>query len=100
MNISPMTVPVLEAYLFGSPEFRRRCKTLPFAATHKATSLLAYLLLHKQAPHSREKLATLFWGDVSDEQARHSLRTALAALKLIGNSVNTAPCVKTSETNC
>ena len=42
---------------------------------HKVESLLAYLLLHPQS-HTREKLATLCWGDVPDAQARHSLRTA------------------------
>src|SRR5205823_1400988 len=37
---------------------------------------LAYLVLHPN-PHAREHLAALFWGDTPDEQARHSLRTAL-----------------------
>ena len=30
---------------------------------------------------ARKKLAALFWGDSTDEQARHSLRTALATLR-------------------
>src|SRR5438034_11197101 len=47
---------------------------------HKLESLLAYLLLHPLA-HTREKLATLCWGDVPDVQARHSLRTALNTLR-------------------
>lgn len=46
----------------------------------KVGSLLAYLLLHPE-PHSRDLLATLLWGDSSDAQARHSLRTALATLR-------------------
>ncbi len=46
----------------------------------KVEALLAYLLLHpEQQP--RDYLATLFWGDSADEQARHSLRTALATLR-------------------
>ena len=44
--------------------------------TRKTESLLAYLVLHPD-PHSREKLATLFWGDSSDTAARGSLRKAL-----------------------
>jgi DNA-binding SARP family transcriptional activator len=48
--------------------------------THKIESLLAYLVLHPES-QSREKLAVLLWGDSTDDQARTSLRTALAALR-------------------
>ena len=73
--------PLFEAYLLGSPEFRLNGEVLPFIVTRKTLSLLAYLLLHSHITYSREKLASLFWGDVSDQQARHSLRTALASLR-------------------
>lgn len=46
----------------------------------KVESLLAYLLLHPEK-HARDHLATLLWGDSSDAQARHSLRTALATVR-------------------
>ncbi len=46
----------------------------------KVESLLAYLLLHP-GQHARDQLATLLWGDSTDTQARHSLRTALATLR-------------------
>jgi predicted ATPase/DNA-binding SARP family transcriptional activator len=46
----------------------------------KVESLLAYLILHPER-HSRDHLATLLWGDSSDAQARHSLRTALATIR-------------------
>ncbi len=46
----------------------------------KVESLLAYLILYPQE-HRREQLATLFWGDSTDEQARASLRTSLNVLK-------------------
>lgn len=46
----------------------------------KVESLLAYLVLHPEQ-HTRDHLATLFWGDSSDTQARHSLRTALATVR-------------------
>jgi predicted ATPase/DNA-binding SARP family transcriptional activator len=71
----------LQVYLLGSREVRRGSSVLPPFPTQKTTSLLAYLLLQRHHSHSREKLAALYWGDVSDEQARHSLRTALAALR-------------------
>jgi non-specific serine/threonine protein kinase len=81
MNPSTSTIPALEAHLFGSPEFRRDGKVLPLLVTRKTLSLLAFLLLHQRSTHSREKLAALLWGDASDQQARHSLRTALATLR-------------------
>ena len=80
MNTSGPTAHILEARGFGSPEFRRHGEALPPLAAHKTTSLLAHLILHNHCPHSREKLAALFWGDVLDERARHSLRTTLANL--------------------
>jgi non-specific serine/threonine protein kinase len=48
--------------------------------TRKTESLLAYLVLHPDS-HSREKLATLFWGDSSDTAARGSLRKSLNFLR-------------------
>ena len=75
------TKPVLVVHLLGSPEFRLNGEFLPLIVTRKTLSLLAYLLLHPYRTHAREKLAALFWGDVSDQQARHSLRTALASLR-------------------
>jgi predicted ATPase/DNA-binding SARP family transcriptional activator len=81
LDTSSSTTFNLEAYLLGSPIFRRDGEILPLLITRKTLSLLAYLLLHQHNAHSREKLASLFWGDVSDQQARHSLRTALATLR-------------------
>jgi DNA-binding SARP family transcriptional activator len=47
----------------------------------KAEALLAYLCLYPGRPQSREKLATLLWGDTPDEQARSSLRQAFSAIR-------------------
>ncbi len=66
----------LVIYLFGRPEFRLDDAPLPLA-THKTQSLLAYLVLRRERPHSRDELATLFWGDHDEVHARHSLATAL-----------------------
>lgn len=55
--------------------------------TRKIESLLCLLALEPE-PHAREKLAALFWGDVSDEQARGSLRKALTLLrKAMGDEI-------------
>src|SRR5215467_12278930 len=69
----------LRLYLLGAFRLERGTRTLRLS-THKADSLFAYLALHPEK-HPREKLAALFWGDATDEQARHSLRSALSALR-------------------
>jgi predicted ATPase/DNA-binding SARP family transcriptional activator len=81
MGASAAAEELLQVCLLGSPEVRRGSNVLPPLPTQKTTSLLAYLLLHKHRSHTREKLAALYWGDVSDELARHSLRIALATLR-------------------
>jgi TolB-like protein len=73
--------PVFTLDLLGG--FSLRCvaggpATLP---TRKAQLLLAYLALPAGLAHSREKLAMLLWGDRLDQQARASLRNALAAIR-------------------
>ena len=44
-------------------------------------SLLAYLLLHGDAPQPRERLAFMFWPDSQEAQARTNLRQALHLLR-------------------
>src|SRR5260221_126629 len=46
----------------------------------KILALLAYLILEASGRHSMEKLATLFWGESPDAQARASLRHGLYSL--------------------
>src|SRR5512141_1245168 len=48
--------------------------------TRKEEGLLAYLVLHPGS-HPREVLAELYWGDTPEEQAKGSLRAALADLR-------------------
>lgn len=43
----------------------------------KSELLAAYLALHPGV-HTREKLASLFWGNSTDEDARRALRVTLA----------------------
>jgi len=69
----------LRIYLFGPLRITRDGIAVHLPR-RKTESLLAYLVLHPE-PQTRDFLATLFWGDSSDEQARHSLRTALASLR-------------------
>ena len=49
--------------------------------TRKTQALLAYLALPPGQSHSRDKLATLLWGDRSQSQARGRFRETLFALR-------------------
>ena len=49
--------------------------------TRKTGVLLAYLAMSRDYAAPREELATLLWGGCSDQQARQSLRQALALLR-------------------
>ena len=44
-------------------------------------ALLAYLLLHRDAPQSRQRIAFLFWPDTSEAQAQTNLRQLLHHLR-------------------
>ncbi|MFT5439318.1 MAG: DNA-binding SARP family transcriptional activator [Alphaproteobacteria bacterium] len=47
----------------------------------KTQGLVAYLALNTEMPPSRDRLMALFWGDRFAEQARQSLRQAIAKLR-------------------
>ncbi len=64
----------------------------------KAQGLLAFLALRPGQGHSREKLATLFWGDRPEGEARHSLRQALLALRKVLPDGRAAPLLVQGET--
>jgi DNA-binding SARP family transcriptional activator len=49
--------------------------------TPRLQSLLAYLLLHRDAPQSRHRLAFLFWPDSQEAQALTNLRNLLYRLR-------------------
>ncbi|KPK04559.1 MAG: hypothetical protein AMJ56_17200, partial [Anaerolineae bacterium SG8_19] len=50
-------------------------------AAERPQTLLAYLLLHRHAPQSRQHLAFLLWSDSSESQARSNLRNLLHNLR-------------------
>jgi DNA-binding SARP family transcriptional activator len=45
--------------------------------TARLQALLAFLVLHRDTPQSRQHLAFLFWPDSTEAQARNNLRQAL-----------------------
>ncbi len=50
-------------------------------ASRKAQGMLAFLALHGSAAVARERIAAMFWGDLPEDRARHSLRQVLTALR-------------------
>jgi DNA-binding SARP family transcriptional activator len=56
---------------------KETCKIEP----RKAEELLGFLLLNRNRPHSRERLAELLWGESSQDQAGNYLRKALWQLQ-------------------
>lgn len=50
-------------------------------SSRRGRALLAYLALQHARTESRERLATLLWGDRQDRQARQSLRQCLLSLR-------------------
>ncbi len=50
--------------------------------TPRLQSLLAYLILHRDAPQLRQRVAFLYWPDSSEAQARNNLRQTLHALRI------------------
>ena len=64
----------------------------------KARALLAYLAVEAERPHRRESLAGLLWPDYPEQDARTSLRTALANVrKRIGDREANPPFLQISH---
>jgi DNA-binding SARP family transcriptional activator len=68
---------VLRARLLGTVDLRLGDEPLAPLDSARAESLLAYLLLHRDAPQLRQRLAFLLWPDSTERQAQTNLRTVL-----------------------
>jgi DNA-binding SARP family transcriptional activator len=71
----------LHVRILGALDLRLGEKTLPPLDSARAESLLAYLLLHRDAPQPRQRLAFLLWPDSTEAQARTNLRKVLHTLR-------------------
>ncbi len=71
----------LEIRLFGQLRIRLDGQPITTVNTNRLRSLLAYLLLHGDAPQSREYLAFLLWPESEEAQARTNLRQLLHHLR-------------------
>jgi len=77
-SVATSDVPLLELYLLGRFAATVQGRTLALS-TRKDRALLAYLAMAEGRRYSRERLATMLWGEVEGD-AKHSLRQSLSAI--------------------
>lgn len=75
-----MRPPVLRARLLGPMDLKFGEQQLPLDSA-RAECLLAYLLLHRDVPQPRQRLAFLLWPDSAEGQAHTNLRKVLHTLR-------------------
>ncbi len=71
----------LRARLFGAFQLSCDCGAADLPLRPAARLLLAYLLLHGGRGYRRDQLASIFWGDLSEEEARRHLSQTLWRLR-------------------
>lgn len=71
----------LRIRLFGTPSLARDGERPEVRVTRTALGLFAYLALHRNRVHSRDRLSALFWADQGEARARSCLSTALWRLR-------------------
>jgi DNA-binding SARP family transcriptional activator/predicted ATPase len=67
--------------LFGNLRITSAGQPVTSVNTNRLQSLIAYLILHGEAPQPRERLAFVLWPGSSESQARTNLRQLLHHLK-------------------
>ena len=72
---------LLEIQLLGAFRLTHANEPVTTLSAERVQMLLAYLLLHRQAPQPRHHLAFLLWPDASEGQARTNLRNLLHSLR-------------------
>ena len=71
----------LTVRLFGRLTVERDGNVVSGLHAGKLQELLCYLLLNRKGVHSREALASLFWGDCDTARSKKNLRQALWQLQ-------------------
>lgn len=87
---TPPVVGGLDIRLLGGVQVRVGGEPSAALRSGRARSLLAYLVLHREVAHSRQRLAFLFWPDSSEAQARTNLRNVLHTLRQAHPSIDAA----------
>ena len=77
-------MPNFQIHLLGNPQFKRENSPTSDFISNKVPALLAYLAVTRRS-HSRDKLATLLWGEMGDTDAKNNLRQALTNLRKIAD---------------
>src|SRR3990172_11426330 len=75
--------PLLEIQLLGDFRLTYQNREVRQGLTARLEALLAYLLLHREAPVPRQRLAFLFWPDTTEKQAHTNLRNLLHKLRAV-----------------
>ncbi len=79
-----MSVPkILRIRFLGGFDLIYKQKSIGGKIPKRLQSLLAYLLLHRHTPQSRQQIAFRLWPDSSDSQARTNLRRNLHSLRQV-----------------
>src|ERR671931_1781632 len=73
--------PRLEVRVLGELDLRFAERRLPPLESARAQSLLAHLIVHRDAPQPRERIAFVLWPDSGEAQARTNLRHVLHTLR-------------------
>jgi DNA-binding SARP family transcriptional activator len=73
--------PTLRIKLLGGFQLVYGATPVTSLITARLTSLLTYLVLHRDAPQARGQLAFLLWPDSTESQARTNLRHVLHTLR-------------------
>ena len=74
-------LPTLRVQLLGDFLLTRGDTPIASVNSPRLQSLLAYLILHRDAPQARQHLAFLFWPDTTETNARNNLRQLLFELR-------------------
>src|SRR3989475_11988836 len=76
-----MMMPTLHIRLLGDFSLIYNDRQVTSLNTTRLQSLFAYLVLHRDVPQQRQHLASLFWPDTTESQARNNLRQLLHQLR-------------------
>ncbi|MDO8752432.1 MAG: BTAD domain-containing putative transcriptional regulator, partial [Anaerolineales bacterium] len=74
----------LKIHLLGGLHITRAGAPVTDFVSNKVPALLAYLAVTRRT-HSRDKLASLLWGEMSEADAKNNLRQALTNLRRVAN---------------
>ncbi|MEP7358350.1 MAG: 6-hydroxy-D-nicotine oxidase, partial [Anaerolineales bacterium] len=74
-------MPTLRIKLLGDFQLMVDADPIQTVNQPRLQSLLAYLLLHRQFPQSRQHLAFTFWPELPESSARNNLRQLLHQLR-------------------